>query len=165
MQMNKKIIIVVLCCLVSTLSIAQNGFKDSILAYHNVARTSVGIENLEWSNELEIEAKSWANYLATNNLFKHSHVQNAGENLWKGTTKAYTYKNMVDTWVNEKEFFVNNTFPDVSTTGDWTVVGHYTQIVWRNTKLVGCALFTANGFDVLVCRYKKPGNVMGQKAF
>ncbi|HCS18663.1 MAG TPA: SCP-like extracellular, partial [Erythrobacter sp.] len=39
------------------------------------------------------------------------------------------------------------------------------QVVWRDTQEVGCAVVTARGNDVLVCRYWPAGNVWGQKAY
>jgi len=38
-------------------------------------------------------------------------------------------------------------------------------VVWRDTQEVGCAVATARGNDVLVCRYWPAGNVWGQKAY
>ena len=40
---------------------------------------------------------------------------------------------------------------------------HYTQMVWNTTKLVGCAIASGNGRDVLDCRYSPGGNIIGQK--
>ena len=51
--------------------------------------------------------------------------------------------------------------------GQWEDVGHYTQVIWRDTTQVGCALVTvASGEDeILVCRYLDGGNVTGQKTY
>ena len=49
-------------------------------------------------------------------------------------------------------------------TGDYRDVAHYTQIVWRGSTAVGCALASSRTDDYLVCRYSPPGNVVGQKA-
>jgi hypothetical protein len=56
---------------------------------------------------------------------------------------------------------------DVSTSGQWEDVGHYTQVIWRDTTQVGCALVTvASGEDeILVCRYLDGGNVTGQMTY
>ena len=83
-----------------------------------------------------------------------------------GTDGAFSLTQMVDTWGQEKQNFRNGTFPNVSTTGNWFDVGHYSQMVWRNTKRVGCAGVTgSDGYYRLVCRYSPPGNVIGQRAF
>ena len=47
---------------------------------------------------------------------------------------------------------------------------HFTQVVWKSTKTVGCAVQTCNGiFDptygpakYYVCEYSPAGNVLGQ---
>ena len=40
-------------------------------------------------------------------------------------------------------------------------MGHYTQIVWPETREVGRAMASGQRFDVLVCRYWPSGNVIG----
>jgi hypothetical protein len=45
------------------------------------------------------------------------------------------------------------------------VCGHYTQIVWRNTKSVGCAVARGKGVEVWVCNYDPPGNYAGQRPY
>lgn len=41
--------------------------------------------------------------------------------------------------------------------------GHYTQVVWKDTTLIGCAFNLAcRTMDFLVCQYKSPGNYQGQ---
>ena len=50
-------------------------------------------------------------------------------------------------------------------TGKVADVGHYTQLMWRDTHDVGCAVATGNREDVLVCRYSSAGNYVGERAF
>ncbi|WP_197707084.1 CAP domain-containing protein [Calothrix sp. NIES-3974] len=48
-------------------------------------------------------------------------------------------------WKNKKNF-ATHPCRDVIyyvSTGNWVDVGHYTQIIWRNTTEVGCAIATA----------------------
>ena len=73
---------------------------------------------------------------------------------------------MTSAWGNEKQYFVQGIFPDVSTTGSWEDVGHYTQIIWNNTVSVGCGGATGgDGYFRFVCRYSPAGNVIGQKVY
>jgi hypothetical protein len=72
---------------------------------------------------------------------------------------------MVDAWRREKRYFKYGTFPGNSTTGRVEDVGHYTQLVWRDTNEVGCALASSSGEQVLVCRYSSPGNYRGERPF
>ncbi|MGB3139084.1 MAG: CAP domain-containing protein, partial [Nodosilinea sp.] len=129
-------------------------------------RLEVEVPPLEWSESLAASSKVWADRLASTDTFEHSSSNGYGENLWKGTAGAYSLADMVGSWGDEKAYFIPNAaFPDLSTTGDWTDVGHYTQIVWEDTTEVGCGLATGSGEDVLVCRYSPPGNYRGQKPF
>ena len=49
----------------------------------------------------------------------------------------------------------------LAVSGDWSAVGHYTQIVWPTTRRVGCATASNRANDYLVCRYWPAGNVVG----
>jgi len=69
---------------------------------------------------------------------------------------------MVGLWVAEKRDFKPGVFPANSRTGDVEAVGHYTQLVWRRSSAVGCALAHGRAEDFLVCRYSTAGNVVGQ---
>ena len=82
-----------------------------------------------------------------------------------GTRQAYRYDEMVGGWVDERRWYRAAPTPDFSTTGRWGDVAHYTQIVWRGTTSLGCALASDAENDYLVCRYSPPGNVVGQRAF
>jgi hypothetical protein len=141
--------------------------EQEILNAHNKYRKQVGLPPLRWSNQLEADAKQWAAQLTKNQTFQHAKNRNEqGENLWMGTSHHYSFTQMVDKWGDERKHFKHGTFPNVSSTGKWSDVGHYTQIVWKDTSHVGCAGFDGpDGKYRLVCRYKAPGNVNGQKPF
>lgn len=138
---------------------------QEILNAHNSYREEVGVPPLSWSDSLASHAQEWANHLAADKSFEHNKPDGEGENLWEGTSGSYSFTQMVEGWGNEKKDFVMGKFPDVSNTGDWSDVGHYTQIVWRNTTQVGCAFAETNGNTILVCRYNPQGNVDGQQPY
>lgn len=147
-------------------STGNSSISAPLLEVHNRYRLEVGVPQLVWSESLAAASQTWADRLATSNTFEHSQSNGYGENLWKGTAGAFSLTEMVEAWGDEQaDFIPNRAFPDVSTTGNWADVGHYTQIVWRDTTEVGCGLATANGQDVLVCRYTPPGNYQGQRPF
>lgn len=138
---------------------------DVMLASHNAARAEVGVPAVELDAALSAAALDYAELLIANGRFEHSPNSsrpNQGENLWAGTAGAFTFQSMVDGWIDEKQFFVAGTFPDVSTTGRWQDVGHYTQIIWRSTTKIGCGIASDSRRDVLVCRYSPPGNFIGR---
>lgn len=153
----------------STLS-AEESFSGEIVAAHNKYRTELGIEGLKWSDILAVHAQKWADHLASlgGRSLMHASASergNEGENLWMGSAGYYSLTQMVDGWGGEKKYFVYGTFPNVSSTGNWADVGHYTQVIWKDTKEVGCAKSTAGGYDILVCRYSPPGNYMSRKPY
>ena len=153
---------------------SQNGqsqYKDSsfiriVLAQHNEYRSALQLPPLIWSAELASDAQAWAKNLAKIDKGKHdSNVRGReGENIWWGTAGAYSPAEMVDFWGNEKGKFIYGVFPDC-TTEPSAVVGHYTQMIWKNTQSVGCALVSNGKMDYLVCRYSLPGNIVGEKPY
>jgi len=139
-----------------------------LLDNHNSERAKLGLEPLRWNAELEAEAARWGKTLTRKGYLQHddrSARSGAGENLWMGTAGYWDVDGMFKMFIDERKDYRHQTFPNVSRTGNWTDVGHYTQIVWRDTQEVGCAVVTGNGNDVLVCRYWPAGNVLGAKAY
>jgi len=137
--------------------------KLSLLAAHNKYRAEVYEPGLIWSDSLAERAQTWARHLA-NDVYtlSHSHVPGIGENLAMWTARRASLTQLVELWGDEKRYFIDAAFPDVSSTGDWESVGHYTQMVWRDTTEVGCGLATGAGYDYLVCEYAPQGNFMGR---
>ena len=143
-------------------------FSLSLLAEHNLARDDAGVPRLKWSDRLAQDAQGWANRLAREGDLRHASdgdTDGAGENLWMGTAGYFGPESMVDTFVEEKRYYVHGTFPGVSRTGRWEDVGHYTQVIWRETREVGCAIARNARDDFLVCRYWPAGNWMGEAAY
>jgi hypothetical protein len=139
-----------------------------LLAAHNRERDLAGLPPLRWDPALAAGAAEWGEALAASGAFEHSEADPddpEGENLWAGTRGAYSPEAMVGGWIEEKKYFRPGTFPDNSLTGDFEDVGHYTQIVWRDTDRVGCALAAGAEEEVLVCRYRTAGNVEGEAPF
>lgn len=136
------------------------------LAEQNAERESLGLAPLRWSHALRRDAAGWAEQLAARGEFRHSpqlQTLGQGENLWKGTRDRHAPSEMIGLFLAEKRIFRPGVFPEVSTTGRWSDVGHYTQIIWPETREVGCASAVNNRHEVLVCRYWPAGNVIGYR--
>lgn len=136
-----------------------------LLAAHNRERSAAGLPALAWDPALAAEAEGWARRLAAAGELEHSDGDEEGENLWLGTKGAYAPEQMVGLWVEEKANYRPGPIPAVSRTGDFEDVGHYTQLMWRESDRVGCALAAGGADEVLVCRYRQAGNVEGERAF
>jgi hypothetical protein len=141
--------------------------RQEILIAHNKYRTEINLPPLAWSETLAQDAQAWASHNAAlgGRTIQHSYRKDQGESSWWGTSKAFTYTQMIDVWGAEKQHFKPGMFPDLSTTGNWIDVGHYTQMVWKTTQYVGCGLATAGGNDILICRYSPPGNYVGKPPY
>ena len=136
-----------------------------LLAAHNRERSAARLPAMAWDPALAAEAEAWARRLAASGDLEHSDGDEEGENLWLGTKGAYAPEQMVGLWIEEKANYRPGPIPAVSRTGDFEDVGHYTQLMWRDTDRVGCALAAGREDEVLVCRYRQPGNVEGERAF
>lgn len=140
-----------------------------LLAAHNRERSAAGVAPLAWDAALAAEAAAWGETLAASGAFEHAPDDGdgdpQGENLWAGTSGAYAPEEMVEGWIEEKRHFRPGRFPDNSRTGDFEDVGHYTQLMWRSTDRLGCALAEGAEEEVLVCRYRTAGNVVGEVPF
>jgi uncharacterized protein YkwD len=133
---------------------------------HNLARDDVGLPPLAWSDRLARDAAGWARHLARNNLYDHASPdvrKGQGENLWRGPKGYWNAWEKVGFFIAEKRHFRPGNFPDVSRTGRWNDVAHYTQIIWPQTREVGCAVAHTASDEVLVCRYWPAGNVWGHR--
>jgi len=137
---------------------ANRDFR-AILDLHNKARGAVGAPPLGWNNELAAHAQEYANILASSGTLQHSSRvgrENERENIIVGNPSGITPVGMAMTWINEGRLFRPGVFPNTCN-GDWSVCGHYTQIIWPTTRFVGCG-YARGRYQALVCRYTPPGN-------
>ena len=139
--------------------------RHSVLDAHNRARSRFGVAPLAWSDELARDAMAHAQYMARTGYYGHDRTpgrrKKAGENLWRGPRGVFSYDVMVGVMIEEERYFRPGVFPNVSRTGVWTDVAHFTQIVWPTTTSVGCALASSATTDYFVCRYSPSGNKDG----
>lgn len=149
-------------------SLVSTSDAEAALAFHNKSRADVGVAPLIWSSTLADFAQKWANHLVENGKCDLQHRPNSGD--WKtdyGENIAMlTDKNSAlessKLWYNEISKFKNVTLDNTN----WYDSGHYSQMVWRNTKSVGIGVAKCtNGYYIVVGNYDPPGNYMGQKAY
>jgi hypothetical protein len=163
----------VLLAAMASMLVGAQGFRNDVagrlLASHNRERATLGLQPMRWNPELAEGAKDWAEHLASTGRFEHSPDLPGqpllGENIWGGTPGAYQPEGMVGLWIAEKRHFKPGIFPAVSTTQKVGDISHYTQVVWSDTREVGCGLVEASEEEILVCRYNSPGNIRGRKPY
>jgi pathogenesis-related protein 1 len=140
-------------------SVERVSLADSMLAAHNAVRQAVRVPALTWSVELAAFAQQWANALAARGQFAHRRNSAYGENLYEITGAHTTPGEVVDQWASESKNF---RYDSNTCRG---VCGHYTQIVWRDTRRVGCAVARTGRSEVWVCNYDPPGNWIGKRPY
>ena len=137
--------------------------ESRVLAIHNRERAAIGLLPLSWDPALATAAAGYGPTLSRLGRLEHSDYSTRwgqGENLFMGTRGAYSVDEMLAGWVEEKRLFRPGTFPKVSRSGHGEDVGHYTQMIWRTTSRVGCAIHSDAKWDFLICRYSPPGNIL-----
>src|SRR5690606_38405469 len=134
---------------------------------HNAARAAVDppasppLEPLVHDGELARVAQEYAERCE----FEHSGNE-YGENLYASAGQASTPQQVVDAWVSEAAQY------DHASNTCSGVCGHYTQVVWADTRRVGCGVAACSvnspfeGFaewESWVCNYDPPGNWVSER--
>ncbi len=174
--LNKSIIFILSSSFLHAKTISNND-QVLLIKYHNIFRTDVGIKNLKWADDLSRDAEEWAEYLSKNRNCEMEHAsqsirKNNGENIfwaspivWSNGKKELQKihgSDVVNSWGSEKTDYnyLNNSCKAGA------MCGHYTQIVWNDTKEVGCGMAICNDKAQLwVCRYRPAGNWIGRKPY
>lgn len=130
---------------------------DAIVAAHNRVRAKHCAPPLAWSPKVAASAQAWANTIRDRGCaLGHSGSDKYGENLAAGTSGMLDANAVVGMWYDELKKF------NFRSGGFSMKTGHFTQVVWRGTRAVGCGMSQCNGLDVWICQYDPPGNVEGQ---
>jgi len=139
---------------------APASLSRDMLALHNAARAGLRIPPLVWSKQLAARSQTWADTLLSRRRFEHSPNSPYGENLFEIIGATASPAQVVQSWTDESRHYDYRA--NTCTTGE---CGHYTQIVWRDTKAVGCAVARDRGREVWVCTYDPPGNWVGARPY
>jgi pathogenesis-related protein 1 len=133
--------------------------ERAMLDAHNAVRIRVGVPPLVWSAQTAAVAQEWANYLIGANTFSHRQNNRYGENLYSISGSAASPAQVVGAWAEEVSGY------DIRSNGCAGVCGHYTQIVWRTTRAVGCGVATDAEREIWVCDYDPAGNYVGERPY
>lgn len=137
----------------------RSPFAREILAEHNSLRVHLNVPPLLWSDRLADRAQNWADHLIASGEFSHRPNSPFGENLFAITGAAASPAEVINDWASEARDY------DYRSNRCRSVCGHYTQLVWRDTKEVGCAVARSRreNREVWVCNYDPPGNYVGER--
>ena len=134
------------------------------LSVQNDARADVGDAPLQWHPQLARYAQWWA---AQNAVYGDCGLHHSGgpygENVfWGSPGKDWAPSDAVSQWAGEKRWY--SYFFNACAFYDGC--GHYTQIVWKDSRYVGCAKVTCGDGNVFItCNYYPPGNYIGQRPY
>ena len=136
--------------------------KSQALKAHNDARAHDRQRPLQWSADLQSISQQWVNRLAKGcHIYHHKGDIPFGENLLR-TPQPMTMAQVSWIWANEKKFY--NYRQNRCQPGQ--VCGHYTQMVWKGTTDLGCAMQAcSNGTQIYACSYFPAGNYAGARPF
>lgn len=140
---------------------------QKFLDHHNKVRALVKVDKLSWSPRLAKYAHEWAEHLAVNKGCKLIHRDCKdefgnifGENLfWGSDASAFNSLDASKSWYEEK---LNYTYEPIGVS-KISEIGHYTQMVWKNTREVGVGIgYCKNGGLIIVASYFPAGNYIGE---
>jgi len=121
-------------------------FASDALQAHNAERAKRNAAPLTWSEELAAAAKTWTDKC----VFEHGGGKplGAGENLAAGFS---TITSAIQAWNDEAKDYTPGSY------------SHWTQVVWKGTTQVGCAMTQCDNIGAFsACEYLEHGNVIGQ---
>jgi len=142
-------------------NVKGNNFQEEALKAHNEYRRKHHSPNLILNNDLNRIAQNYANKIAkvysvehSNNEFKGEPL---GENIYMCQGMKPTGKEMTKKWYDEINKYNFNSKKFISGTG------HFTQIVWKNSKEVGFGIAQSkDGSYFCVANYYPCGNFLGE---
>jgi len=146
-------------------------FKQKIVDGHNDLRAQVNppaayMMKLRWDDELEEMARRWADACDFRTGLTHDVQRFIPGDMMVGQSMSSTtldYTIAMDSWWKERTAYTYDMdYQEQRFIGGCGFsVGHYTQLVWDNTYLIGCAATTCNNKDtVIVCNYGPSGNML-----
>ncbi len=166
-QINKKMkkhLIILLFVSLSTQIYSQVALSDSVqsllLSRHNFYRHVVGSPDLYWSDTLAQAAKQYADEIAQA-PYSTDPLLSYGVNIFRSADFPKV-DDAMQFWTIEQRYYHG----EPMTEKNILRFGHYTQIIWKQTNHLGCAIAqTQGGTYILVCLYAVKGNYIGQKPY
>ena len=171
--------LLLICLVPAGPSSAQDTGVDAMcmLEEHNTLRADVGAPELRWSDALARQAATWAGKLKKSGCAMRHSRGKLGENLYWASAKTTSNRNktwsapqsikektVAASWAGEKQWYSRATNSCNAPPGK--SCGHYTQMVWKTTREIGCAKAVCDdNSQIWVCNYAPAGNVVGQRPY
>ncbi|XP_072399922.1 uncharacterized protein [Diabrotica undecimpunctata] len=137
-------------------------FQQECLQAHNEYRLKHGVPPLKLNKEMCRVSQDWANNLIKKSVLKHSNNRDYGENLFciQSSNPNFTVngRKAVENWYEEIKCHTFGVEPNSLASG------HFTQVVWKESRELGVAFAKSGGKIIVVANYAPAGNVIGHFA-
>ncbi|CAG5918404.1 unnamed protein product [Menidia menidia] len=140
---------------------ADESFKKVFLDTHNAYRKMHHAPPLTLNSEMSAKAQKWADKMLEKKSLTHSET-NDGENVYYMSSSQdmkLTGKEAVDSWYGEIKDY------KFSQPGFQSNTGHFTQVVWKDSKELGVGMATDGKYFFVVGQYRPAGNFTNEGAF
>jgi len=120
---------------------------DSVYNYASECQGSNGLLSHNANRSTDYQALGGSGYV--------------GENIYGSSGSGSTPGDAVSAWMSEASSY------DYAT-NDLGAAGHYTQVVWRDSVRIGCAIVDCPALtyhNTVICDYAPGGNISGQKPY
>ena len=152
--------IVLIACAAVLCGFATPDFAREMLAAHNAVRQKAGVPPLRWSATLAARAEEWAKRLAASGASRMQGIP--GQNVGYTSPGRVTAAGIVGAWAAESENYDHEKNACIDRQRS---CHHYTQVVWRATTYLGCAVARDRERDIWVCDYDPPGNNVAERPY
>ncbi|KAF2670945.1 PR-1-like protein [Microthyrium microscopicum] len=132
---------------VSDINSNQTALHTFYVNKHNDYRARHGVPPLEF----DVNLVNYAYEHASRCRFEHSNGP-FGENLALGYSSL---DSAINDWYREIRNY------NYGNPGFAMNTGHFTQVIWRNSRRIGCAVVNCGQGPLLTCEYDPPGNYLG----
>lgn len=134
-------------------------FQTECLRAHNEYRQRHGVAPLKLSKEMCAFSQKWANTLIKRSTLEHSNNQDYGENIFCISSNNPNFSIKGDdpakSWYEEIKVHKFGVEPKSLASG------HFTQVIWKESKELGVAFAKSSGRIIVVANYYPAGNIVG----
>lgn len=135
-------------------------FQNEFLKAHNDYRQKHCVQSLKLSRKICEISQKWADSLVKKSVLEHSNNRDYGENIYCLTSNnpnlSISGTEPVKEWYDEVDRHVFGVEPKQLSSG------HFTQVVWKESRELGVGYAKFKGKIVVVANYYPSGNMIGQ---
>lgn len=155
----------------------HNELRNNIAAGQQGLPKASNMSQMYWSQLLANNAQDWVNKNGCEMEHSNGYTykgQRVGENCAMragshGMFKETAFVEFVKNWYSEIKDFGNQDVSRFSGRSGGGVIGHFTQVIWSDSYLVGCGYCQKDrgGMleEVMVCQYANGGNMIGDPIY